>query len=270
MKIALGSDFHLEFGDIVLPKLEADVLILSGDIMVARPLNDWKPGGHATLYGGKDQGHYVRFIDFLKRVSYMYRHVILVAGNHEFYGGVFPDAYDWLAEEASRYPNIHFLQNSSVVIDGITFLGATLWTDMNKRDPHTIYAIKNMMNDFRRIKTQEGAFSPHDAVAEHEKTLEYFTKALEAPGKYVVVTHHAPTALSINAAYANETIMNGGYHSDLSEFILDHPQIALWTHGHMHDPVTYTMGNTIVACNPRGYSGFDPNHKNFSLQLIEI
>jgi hypothetical protein len=53
--------------------------------------------------------------------------------------------------------------------------------------------------------------------------------------------------------YAHDTLMNGGYHSDLSEFILDHPQIKLWTHGHTHHPFDYVIGETRVVCNPRGY-----------------
>jgi hypothetical protein len=67
--------------------------------------------------------------------------------------------------------------------------------------------------------------------------------------------------------YAHETLMNGGYHSDLSEFILDHPQIKLWTHGHTHVPFDYMIGETRVVCNPRGYendgysedTGWNPN-----------
>jgi L-ascorbate metabolism protein UlaG (beta-lactamase superfamily) len=61
--------------------------------------------------------------------------------------------------------------------------------------------------------------------------------------------------------------MNGAYHSDLSEFILDHPQVVLWTHGHTHHCFDYQIGNCRVVCNPRGYesdgyseeTGFNPN-----------
>jgi hypothetical protein len=64
--------------------------------------------------------------------------------------------------------------------------------------------------------------------------------------------------------------MNGGYHSELSEFILDHPQIKLWTLGHMHDPHSYYIGDTYVVCNPRGYLGADPNADTFKLRYIEL
>jgi len=63
--------------------------------------------------------------------------------------------------------------------------------------------------------------------------------------------------------------MNGAYHSDLSEFILDHPQIKLWTHGHTHHPFDYMIGGTRIVCNPRGYDGYEATGWNPNL-LLEI
>ena len=85
--------------------------------------------------------------------------------------------------------------------------------------------------------------------------------------KRQVVGHHSPSLQSIHPVYAHEKIMNGGYHSDLSEFILDHPQISLWTCGHTHHAHWYHIGDTLIACNPRGYqadgysedTGWNPN-----------
>ena len=64
--------------------------------------------------------------------------------------------------------------------------------------------------------------------------------------------------------------MNGGYHSDLSEFILDHPEIVLWTHGHTHEPMDYMIGTTRVVCNPRGYAGSEKSADNFKLKYIDL
>jgi hypothetical protein len=77
--------------------------------------------------------------------------------------------------------------------------------------------------------------------------------------KYIVVGHHAPTLQSTHPKFADETIGNGAYRSDLSEFILDHPQIKLWTHGHTHDAFDYMCGETRIVCNPRGYEGYEPD-----------
>jgi hypothetical protein len=57
--------------------------------------------------------------------------------------------------------------------------------------------------------------------------------------------------------------MNGAYSSDLSDLILDHPQIKFWTHGHTHDQFDYMIGSTRVVCNPRGYKGYEESAEYF-------
>ena len=64
--------------------------------------------------------------------------------------------------------------------------------------------------------------------------------------------------------------MNGGYHSDLSEFMFSHPQIKLWTHGHTHQKYDYMVGETRVVCNPRGYIGHEQIANEFELKVVEI
>jgi hypothetical protein len=164
------------------------------------------------------------------------------------------------------------LENDTKVIDDVTFIGGTLWTDMNKGDPLTMHAIEGMMNDFRIIKNDKrnyASMSARDVAGRHARTLAYFRSVLaeQHDKKFVVVGHHSPSFQSVHPTYAHETLMNGGYHSDLSEFILDHPQIKLWTHGHTHHPFDYMIGETRIVCNPRGYendgyseqTGWNPN-----------
>ena len=279
MKIALASDLHLEFETITLHNTEgAKVLILSGDICVAHSLHDHpidKPIPEDAMKPGRNQGAAVKYREFFSQVSNDYEQVIYVAGNHEFYHGRYPDAYQWLRDEMKNYSNIHFLDQDHVEIDDVTFVGGTLWTDMNKGDPTTMQLIEGMMNDFRIIRNSQrnyARFSPLDSAIHHKNTVEYIKKIVEldATKKYVVVGHHAPTPLSIHEMYKTQFYMNGGYHSDLSELILDHPQIVLWTHGHTHHPFDYMMGDTRVVCNPRGYKGHDPAADTFELKFIDI
>jgi len=279
MKIALASDLHLEFSTITLPNTEgAKVLILSGDILVAHALHDHpidKPVPTNAMQPGRNQGAAVRFREFLTHVSQEYEHVVYVGGNHEAYHGRFPDYIQWLRDECKNYPNIHFLEMDSVVIDDITFVGGTLWTDMNKRDPNTMYMITNMMNDFRLIRHSHHnyrKFMPQDAVQRHTETLQYIKDTVDASPErsYVVVGHMGPSQRSVHARYKNDQYMNGGYVSDLDDFIHDRPQIKLWTLGHTHDPHSYYINNTFVACNPRGYKGHDPEEANFKLRYIDL
>ena len=108
-------------------------------------------------------------------------------------------------------------------------------------------------------------------MEDHKKMLDYIKIATENKTKqYVVVTHHAPSPISIAECYKHDTLMNGAFASDLSEFILDRPQIKMWTHGHMHNVSDYMVGDTRVVCNPRGYVGHEQRAKEFKLRYLEI
>jgi predicted phosphodiesterase len=279
MKIKLVSDLHLEFSDINITNDDGcDVLILGGDICVAQDLHDhphieYGMYSNADLAGlGRRQQAAQRYRDFFKRCSFQFPHVIYVMGNHEFYNGKFYAGIDYMREECAKYPNVYMLEQDTKIIDDVTFVGGTLWTNMNKRDPLTMHAIEGMMNDFRIIRNDKrnyATMSALDVAVRHDRTLAYIKLVLaeNKDKRCVVVGHHSPSFQSVHPMYAHETLMNGGYHSDLSEFILDHPQVKLWTHGHTHHPFDYVIGETRIVCNPRGYendgysedTGWNPN-----------
>ena len=277
MKIAICSDIHLEFGPIELNNTDnANVLILSGDICVAKdlPHSDSKKGDISRK--------------FFRMCALRFPHVLYVMGNHEHYHGDFATSGKIIKEELAQYANVHLLDQETKVIDDVTFIGGTLWTDMNKEDGITLYHMKDMMNDFRCITNgaretyyrnsagnsyvRTAKFTPDDAVEDHKKMLEYIKIMVEGKHdqKIVVVGHHAPSKLSTHPRYAKEEIMNGGYSSDLSEFILNHPQIKLWTHGHTHEEFDYMIGSTRIICNPRGYINYEDRADKFTLKTVEI
>lgn len=281
MKIKLVSDLHLEFSDVNIKNDEGcDVLILSGDIMVAQDLHD-HPEMDYGMYSnvnladlGRRQQTALRFRDFLKRVSFQFPHVVYVAGNHEFYHGKWMQTLEVLAGECAKHPNIYFLERGCKKIDDVTFVGGTLWTNMNKGDPLTLHASRDMMNDFRLIRKEfEGytTLKPYDTTLRHQQTLDYIRNIVAEKGdeKFVVVGHHSPSFQSCHDNYKDDKLMNGCYHSDLSEFIMDRPQIKLWTHGHTHHPFDYVIGETRVVCNPRGYAGYEDTGWNPNI-VIEI
>ena len=282
MKIALASDLHLEFEDIDLKNTEgAEVLILSGDIMVAEDLHN-HPEMDYGMYSniniadlGRRQKVALRFRDFLARCSKEFPHVVYVAGNHEFYHGRWKASLDHLRTECAKYPNVYFLERDIKVINKVSFIGATLWTDCNRNDRLTILTLNGIMNDYRVIRNDEHEFArlhPDSTIQRHHQTMGYLKSVLPdmKDEKVVFVGHHGPSAKSTHPRYQYETHMNGGYRSDLDEFIMDHPQIVLWTHGHMHDPFDYMIGTTRVVCNPRGYKGHDEQADNFQLKYLDI
>ncbi len=283
LRIKLVSDLHLEFSDIDIKNdNNYDVLVLSGDILVAEYMHDhpepntgpWSDDELSQL--GHRQVSAQRFRMFLKRCSEQFPYVVYVAGNHEFYNGKWYDSLQYLQEECDKYSNIHFLERNWVDIEGVVFVGGTLWTDMNKGDPHTLHVIRDKMNDFTCIRNDLKGYTslkPSDTVARHRLTLKHIREVITnlrtaaAGTRVVVVGHHTPSFKSCDPDYRVDTLMNGAYHSDLSEFILDHPEIVLWTCGHTHHAHQYHIGDTLIACNPRGYhsdryaeeTGFNPD-----------
>ena len=280
MKLYVTSDIHLEFGDCVIEnKDNVDVLILSGDIMIAQDMHDHPEeslrAGIVTESLGARQAQAVRFREFLKQCSDSFPHVIYVAGNHEFYNGKWPAGVDYLREECSKFPNVYFMENDSRTIGDFTFIGSTLWTDMNKGDPTTLYHVAGMMNDYRIIRNSDHGFrtlKPEDTALRHRASMGYIQQIIEGrfDQKFVVVGHMSPSKLSTHPRYADDVIMNGAYSSSLDDFIMDHPQIKLWTHGHTHEDFDYMVGSTRIVCNPRGYINYEERADTWQPKLIEI
>jgi len=271
MKLALASDIHLEFGDINLENKEnADLLILAGDICVA------KDCAQPNYIGERNRA-------FFQRVSSEFPKVIYILGNHEHYAGDFVNSKDLLQKmfDDLCLTNITLLEKETVIIDDITFIGGTLWTNMNKSDPLTMWHAGRSMNDYKEIKNSSRGYSgggymsrlqPEDTLKDHETMMDYIKLVVEGKHdqKFVVVGHHAPSFSSVAPAFHSDTLMNGNFYTDLTEFIMDRPQIKLWIHGHMHNTSDYMIKGTRVVCNPRGYSGYEARADHFELQYLEI
>ena len=257
LRIAIGSDLHVEFGDIHLKNDgNADLLILAGDICMLKDLDKQSERGDTAR-------------NFFMRVSGEFPRTLYLMGNHEHYHSKFHKTFSELL--VNLPDNVELLEQDNIEIDGVIFVGATLWTDCNKNDPMTFQVLKHGMNDYRAITFNDRARSlyrkldPRDTAEVHFKTVQYIRAIAELNRNkpLVVCTHHAPTYQSVADEYKSQREMNGGYASDLSEFILDNENIKFWTHGHMHDPSDYMVGQCRVLCNPRGYKGYEQRVNEF-------
>jgi predicted phosphodiesterase len=282
MRIAVCSDLHLEFGTISLENTEgADVLILSGDICVAKDVLEKDDYG---LMGKNDNN---KIHTFFQECCERFPHVIYIMGNHEHYHGDYARSIGILRDRLAYLPNLHILDKEFVEFNGVCFAGGTLWTDMNKEDPHTLYSIKGYMNDYRIIQnsnevvhykvenvthTRAAKFTPEDSVKDHKAMLQFIKNSIASRPDmpWVVVGHHAPSKLSTKPQYEKDVMVNGAYSSDLSDFILDHPQIKVWTHGHTHHEFDYMIGSTRIVCNPRGYIHYEDRADEFELKFVEV
>lgn len=267
MKIGVASDLHLEFGgrDFELP--EADVLVLAGDILL---INDIRDAWDFTVKG-------INARNFLREVSVAYKNVIYIPGNHENYSGNLDTSAqkvtDYLASEGIT--NIAFGEKGSIRIDDVTFIYATLWTDLNRSNPMVMAS--GSLADYDEIMvmadTKSGGryFRPHDSVRIHTTHRNFITDKLrDGDEKVVVVTHHAPNLMS--SEEDKPTITDYYYCcTDMDSIILDNPKIKYWIHGHLHTRKTYNIGETTVVSNCRGYVGHEHDAvKSFKIKILEI
>lgn len=231
MKLHVLSDLHLGFARFAPPATDADVVVLAGDIAAPR-----QTVAFAACFG---------------------KPVLYVPGNHEFFGAALVQTRAEFARLAAGTP-VHVLDDSEVVIAGVRFLGATLWTDLalfgtgahGRLAERTVW---QCMRDYQRIELSPGTpLTPRATLACHRKSRAFLERALARPhpGPTVVVTHHAPSPRSIHPRLAG-ALINAAYASDCEH--LFGPHVPLWIHGHTHDSFDYTLDGTRVVCNPRGY-----------------
>jgi len=205
--------------------------------------------------------------------------VLYVAGNHEFYGG----SIDGTVAELRRSfagSQVHVLDDEEIVLDGVRFLGSTLWTDFAlfaepARNAAAMAEAQRLIRDFSRIRLSESAdavFTPQDSAALFQRHAGWLDARLRArfDGPTVVVTHHAPSPGSIHPRFA-DSLLNACFVSN-AEHLLDGSRVQLWIHGHTHDSFDYQVNGTRVVCNPRGYSkeGIDENPRFEPALLLEI
>ena len=270
MKFALASDVHLEFGQLELKNTKkADVLILSGDILVANKLG--RVDNTVNIVGEGTQSD--RYHKFMKQACSEFSHVIYVMGNHEHYHGDFEQSANIIRDAFSYLTNFHFLEKDTFVLDDVTFIGGTLWTDFNEHNPSTMTVVQRGMNDFHSVHLGgRRKFTPEDAYQDHLSMLSYITDSikLKPKGKFVVVGHHAPSKLSTHQRYQFDKQMNGAYSSNLEYLMEEFPQIKIWTHGHTHHAFDYEVNKTRIVCNPRGYIGYEPMADDFELKYFTL
>lgn len=234
MKIQIFSDLHIEFADLDIDTSGADVVILAGDIHIKDKGLKWA-------------------IENIPDTPVLY-----VLGNHEFYGDAYPKLIDSLKVQAAG-SNVHILEKEMVSIDGVNFLGCTLWTDFNLFDDLRLtgYECQQLMTDYRRIRVSPrySKLRSMDVAAIHRQSLEWIRQTLkENTGESnVVVTHHAPSARSL-PEYRAQEVVSAAYASNLEQ-VMEQYAPAVWIHGHLHNSSDYHVGNCRVVCNPRGYAG---------------
>lgn len=263
MKLRIMSDLHLEFMnsmyDFDIPSHPGDhdtVLILAGDIHNAKDL----PKVYDAFAG-------------------QFRAIVTVFGNHEFYRTNMPRIPAKWKEANAQFDNVYMLDKDTVEIDGVYFVGSTLWTDMDNINQMTMWDAKLKMSDYQHIRTGppnmpwKRKLTPNDTISFHlsEKAymFEEITRLKEAGETVVAVSHHLPSFQCIAAGWGKGGL-NGAYASELFEYVAD-SKPDLWVHGHTHDSNDFMLtDDTRLVCNPRGYWPDDLNPDfdiNFTVEV---
>jgi len=233
MKIQYISDLHLEFGGDPMANIPitGDILVLGGDIAVG-------------INGLRFANHYAED----------YKAIIVIAGNHEYYGKEYLTTLKALQDYDCK-PNVHFLENDTVTIDGVKFVGATLWTDLG--DWFDAQKAKNGMNDYHIIKYITRKLHPENTTKIHKDTVAYLEK--EVDEDTVVITHHLPHYDCVAEIFKGSPL-NPAFATNLDDFIANYKP-KVWIHGHTHSTVDILVHDTNILCNPRGYHpyGFNPD-----------
>lgn len=286
MKFRLLSDLHLdiypnyrnmdtkEFNEFFYPRDKNDILVIAGD-----------------LSHGRDVEFNKKLFNYL---STHFKETIFVLGNHDYWYTTIKKSLELYRYAAKDFANIHILQNESVIIDNIRFIGTTLWTDLNRGNSLDKLYFNTGMMDPRKIRKEvevlpelyNGAIrtgrddysleyvdnlwhtgmpyiNADDVLKEHELALEFLDKELsDTSYKTVVITHHLPSEKSVDKKFKGSPL-NYSFVSNL-DYLIEKYQPVYWVHGHTHTDCSYFIGETKVICNPKGYYN---ENKSFAKML---
>ena len=244
LKIQLLSDLHLEthphWRPTPLP--EADVLVLAGDI------GSYQGGSRLE---GDDFG-----LEHFSPLRGWPTPVLFVPGNHEYDALDFDAAHARLRATCERL-GLHWLERENVVLQGVRFVGTTLWTDFDALGSDD----KSRTKTFRAANyylqktgtTRAGAPWLAEGIRQQAQVCQQWLRdALAQPfdGPTVAVTHFAPSLLSADPRYG-QTPGTAGFCNALDALL---PQARLWLHGHLHAPSDYVRHGCRVVANPLGYA----------------
>jgi len=256
MRLLVLSDLHREFWREHAPVIDTsiscpDLVILAGDIDIGAKAIEWAARTFPTLP------------------------VLYVHGNHEAYGKNLEDIDKKIQEACAQVPNVHFLNRGEYVYRNVRFLGATMWTDFclfgEVERLGAMRAAEAVMVDYKRIRLANQGYRKlraTDTAQIHASHKSWLKTRLAEPfsGKTVVVTHMAPSMLSVSDQYASDPV-SASFASRLDDLV---SQSDIWIHGHMHESFDYQVGKCRVVCNPCGYIRRDgiPENKNFDPNFI--
>lgn len=229
MKVFLTSDWHFDnvkAKDMdrrikaVMPNYKPDVCILAGDM--------------CSVNSSKFQ----TIIDAVRDKA---KEVILVPGNHEFWGDTFENSLDTLLGYDNG--NVHILYNKKVKLFDRFFAGTTMWYNWR----HDNDEINACSMDYRCIKD----FTPDLMYDECDDAIEFLETNIRKDN--IVITHHAPDKRCMTPSTKG---IQKGFYCDYAQNVINDFKPEWWMCGHTHMAVSYQDGGTRVLSNPVGFGDY--------------
>jgi predicted phosphodiesterase len=244
VRLHVLSDLHLERDPQIPDAVDADVVVLAGDVGRGTAGVEW---ARAWADG---------------------RPVLYAAGNHEFYGHSIPGLIGELRRAAAG-SGVRVLENDELILGGVRFLGCTLWSDFEfdgaERREVAMQLCQRVVNDYAQIRLDPGdrVLVPADTRTLHLASRRWLTARLAEPyrGPTVVVTHHAPL-IRTRPPLPQLRAVAGAFASDLTD-LMGADRAAAWIFGHTHRFADLDVRGTRILSNPLGYpeepvAEFDP------------
>jgi predicted phosphodiesterase len=254
LKIQIASDLHIELIDknkqmrkfLRMIKPSAPYLALMGDICYFQDYD--------LLY------------DIFNNLSILFKKIIYIPGNHEYYTKV-PEDYKYLlyrAKSIAKGTNVIILDNDVIMLEGVKIIGSTLWSNIPRI--HYQY-MKNYMNDYKEIYKLDDnkivKINPEDTVNLHKESIKFIQKELyksyDKKEKVLILTHHAPLTRNTSSEKYEGRIGNTGFATNLDYLFFNN--INTWIFGHTHYTCNFKYKNTNIISNPKGYSSDKCSYK---------
>ena len=233
LQFQIASDLHIEYrnDDLHDPKVyiepTAEILILAGDI--------------GSLYKVK------QLTTFFRDICTLYKYVIYVPGNQEFYtvDGNRPTKMCSLEQRLfdleNNIENLYVLNRSCMIIDDVCIVGCTLWSKPEVKLPRYLVRIYGI--------TTESYESKHENDLQYIEKMMYF--CAENSLKLLVVTHYCPTYAVLDKNKKRDRFVSL-YTTEL-DHLLSSSKVHTWICGHIHSNFDFTTpSGTRVVGNQRG------------------
>ena len=248
--IQIASDIHLEmftdYSQVPLTTPSSPILALLGDI------------------------GYPKSKIFLKYITEMcsrFRYVLMLAGNHEYYGECMVEVEERLREFEKQFKNFKFLQRDSIelteVLPGYRIIGCTLWVNFPEVDH---FCAPFCISDYKQISILDSAtetvrkLSVDDTQKLHVSHAKFIQNEIETSEKpLIILTHHAPTAykcLGPESLKQNDIRYRMNF-THFEKYMTS--KCAAWCFGHTHcntDVIIHSVEDDVytrIVTNQQGY-----------------